>query len=60
MFYRKFTNSIKGEIRLTINLSKEKPTHMYKRMLEIRFFEEKVFKLYVQNLVLAQSRLTSS
>ena len=24
---------------------------MYKRMLEIRFFEEKVFDLYAQNLV---------
>jgi len=51
MFYRKFTNSIKGEIRLAINLSKEKLTHMYKQMLEIRFFEEKVFDLYAQNLV---------
>jgi len=51
MFYRKFTNSIKGEIRLAINLSKEKLTHMYRQMLEIRFFEEKVFDLYAQNLV---------
>jgi pyruvate dehydrogenase E1 component alpha subunit len=51
MFYRKFTNSIKGEIRLATNLSKEKLTHMYKQMLEIRFFEEKVFDLYAQNLV---------
>ena len=51
MFYRKFTNSIKGEITLAINLSKEKLTYMYGRMLEIRFFEEKVFDLYAQNLV---------
>jgi pyruvate dehydrogenase E1 component alpha subunit len=51
MFYRKFTNSIKGEIRLAINLSKDKLTHMYKQMLEIRLFEEKVFDLYAQNLV---------
>jgi len=36
---------------LAINLSKEKLTHMYKRMLEIRCFEEKVFDLYAQNLV---------
>jgi pyruvate dehydrogenase E1 component alpha subunit len=51
MFYRKFTNSIKGEIKLAINLSKEKLTHMHKQMLEIRLFEEKVFDLYAQNLV---------
>ena len=51
MFYRKFTNSIKGEIRLATNLAKEKLVGMYKRMLEIRFFEEKVFDLYAQNLV---------
>jgi pyruvate dehydrogenase E1 component alpha subunit len=36
---------------LTLNLSKEKFVEMYKRMLEIRFFEEKVFDLYAQNLV---------
>ena len=36
---------------MTLNLSKEKFVEMYKRMLEIRFFEEKVFDLYAQNLV---------
>jgi pyruvate dehydrogenase E1 component alpha subunit len=51
MFYRKFTNSLEGEIRLITNLAKEKLVGMYKRMLEIRCFEEKVFELYAQNLV---------
>ena len=32
-------------------LPKSKLTEMYKRMLEIRQFEEKVFELYAQNLV---------
>jgi pyruvate dehydrogenase E1 component alpha subunit len=36
---------------LTINLAKEKLVEMYRKMLEIRFFEEKVFELYAQNLV---------
>jgi pyruvate dehydrogenase E1 component alpha subunit len=36
---------------LTLNLSKDKLVEMYKRMLEIRFFEEKVFDIYAQNLV---------
>jgi pyruvate dehydrogenase E1 component alpha subunit len=36
---------------LAIELSKEKLTHMYKQMLQIRLFEEKVFELYAQNLV---------
>jgi pyruvate dehydrogenase E1 component alpha subunit len=36
---------------LTSNLSKDKLVEMYKQMLEIRFFEEKVFDLYSQNLV---------
>jgi pyruvate dehydrogenase E1 component alpha subunit len=36
---------------LTLNLTKEKLVEMFKRMLEIRFFEEKVFDLYAQNLV---------
>jgi len=36
---------------LTLNLSTEKLTTMYRKMLEIRFFEEKVFELYGQNLV---------
>ncbi|MDH5754930.1 MAG: pyruvate dehydrogenase (acetyl-transferring) E1 component subunit alpha [Candidatus Bathyarchaeota archaeon] len=33
------------------NLTKEKLVEMYRKMLEIRFFEEKVFELYAQNLV---------
>jgi pyruvate dehydrogenase E1 component alpha subunit len=36
---------------LTTNLSKEKLVGMLSKMLEIRFFEEKVFELYAQNLV---------
>jgi pyruvate dehydrogenase E1 component alpha subunit len=32
-------------------LPKEILVGMYKRMVEIRFFEEKVFDLYAQNLV---------
>jgi pyruvate dehydrogenase E1 component alpha subunit len=36
---------------LTPNLGKEKLVEMYRKMLEIRFFEEKVFELYAQNLV---------
>jgi len=36
---------------LTLNLAKEKLAEMYRKMLEIRFFEEKVFELYAQNLV---------
>jgi len=36
---------------LQLNLSKEKLTEMYKKMFEIRCFEEKVFELYAQNLV---------
>jgi len=36
---------------LILNLSKDKLVEMYKQMLEIRFFEEKVFDLYAQNLV---------
>jgi len=31
--------------------SKEQLTYMYRKMLEIRFFEEKVYELYGQNLV---------
>ncbi|MEM3623471.1 MAG: pyruvate dehydrogenase (acetyl-transferring) E1 component subunit alpha [Candidatus Bathyarchaeia archaeon] len=34
-----------------LNLAKEKLTEMFRKMLEIRFFEEKVFDLYAQNLV---------
>jgi pyruvate dehydrogenase E1 component alpha subunit len=37
--------------QLTLKLTKDKLVEMYKRMLEIRFFEEKVFDLYAQNLV---------
>jgi pyruvate dehydrogenase E1 component alpha subunit len=36
---------------LMLSLSKEKFVELYKRMLEIRYFEEKVFELYAQNLV---------
>jgi pyruvate dehydrogenase E1 component alpha subunit len=36
---------------LTIDLSKEKLMEMFRKMLEIRLFEEKVFELYGQNLV---------
>jgi pyruvate dehydrogenase E1 component alpha subunit len=39
------------EKQLTSNLSKEKLVEMYRKMLSIRFFEEKVFELYAQNLV---------
>jgi acetoin:2,6-dichlorophenolindophenol oxidoreductase subunit alpha len=37
--------------RLTTDLKKEKLTEMFRKMLEIRLFEEKVFELYGQNLV---------
>jgi len=33
------------------NLSKEKLIELYRKMFEIRSFEEKVFELYAQNLV---------
>jgi len=36
---------------LALSLTKEKLVEMYRKMLEIRFFEEKVFELYAQNLV---------
>jgi pyruvate dehydrogenase E1 component alpha subunit len=36
---------------LTLNLTKEKFAEIHRTMLEIRFFEEKVFELYAQNLV---------
>ena len=36
---------------LPLNLSKEKSIDLYRKMLEIRRFEEKVFELYAQNLV---------
>jgi len=36
---------------LTLNLTKVQLEEMYRKMLEIRFFEEKVFELYAQNLV---------
>jgi len=39
------------ESKLVLSLSKEKFVELYKRMLEIRYFEEKVFELYAQNLV---------
>ncbi|MGC9346103.1 MAG: pyruvate dehydrogenase (acetyl-transferring) E1 component subunit alpha [Candidatus Bathyarchaeales archaeon] len=34
-----------------MSLTKEKLVEVYRKMLEIRFFEEKVFELYAQNLV---------
>jgi pyruvate dehydrogenase E1 component alpha subunit len=37
--------------KMTLNLPKENLIKMYRKMLEIRFFEEKVFELYGQNLV---------
>jgi len=37
--------------QVTLKLTKDKLVEMHKRMLEIRFFEEKVFELYGQNLV---------
>ena len=37
--------------KLTLNLPKDNLIKMYRKMLEIRFFEEKVFELYGQNLV---------
>jgi pyruvate dehydrogenase E1 component alpha subunit len=37
--------------KLISNLTREKAAEMYKKMCEIRFFEEKVFELYGQNLV---------
>jgi len=37
--------------QLAYNLAKEKLVEIYRKILEIRFFEEKVFELYAQNLV---------
>ena len=37
--------------QLALTLTKEKLVEIYRKMLEIRFFEEKVFELYAQNLV---------
>jgi len=36
---------------LAYNVTKEKLVEMFRKMLEIRLFEEKVFELYAQNLV---------
>ena len=36
---------------MTLSLKKEQSSEMYRKMLEIRLFEEKVFDLYGQNLV---------
>ena len=36
---------------MTINLPREKLVEMYRKMFEIRSFEEKVFELYAQNMV---------
>jgi len=37
--------------KLTLNLERDKLIEMYRKMLESRFFEERVFELYAQNLV---------
>lgn len=42
---------MKGGQNLTLSLKKEQLSEMYRKMLEIRLFEEKVFDLYGQNLV---------
>jgi pyruvate dehydrogenase E1 component alpha subunit len=34
-----------------LNITKDRFVYMFRKMLEIRFFEEKVFDLYAQNLV---------
>jgi pyruvate dehydrogenase E1 component alpha subunit len=39
------------EKQLKSSLAKEKLAEMYRKMLQIRYFEEKVFELYGQNLV---------
>jgi pyruvate dehydrogenase E1 component alpha subunit len=39
------------KMTLTANLTKAKLVEMYKLMVKIRLFEEKVFELYAQNLV---------
>jgi pyruvate dehydrogenase E1 component alpha subunit len=44
-------SSKRGKIELALNLTKEKLVEMFRKMVEIRFFEEKVFDLYAQNLV---------
>lgn len=36
---------------MVLNLTREKLVQMYRKMLEIRSFEDKVFELYAQNLV---------
>lgn len=36
---------------MTLNVPRESLLEMYRKMLEIRFFEERVFELYGQNLV---------
>ncbi|MGQ9507289.1 MAG: pyruvate dehydrogenase (acetyl-transferring) E1 component subunit alpha [Candidatus Bathycorpusculaceae bacterium] len=36
---------------MALNLTKDKLVYMFRKMVEIRFFEEKVFDLYAQNLV---------
>jgi pyruvate dehydrogenase E1 component alpha subunit len=44
------SSSEKGK-HLNLDLSREKLIEMLRKMIEIRFFEEKVFELYAQNLV---------
>ena len=40
-----------GVVRSLMELPKEKLVEMYRKMFEIRSFEEKVFELYAQNMV---------
>jgi len=39
------------ETKLTLNITKDTLVYMFRTMVEIRLFEEKVFDLYAQNLV---------
>jgi len=45
---------------LTTSVSRETLVEMYRKMFEIRSFEEKVFELYAQNLVPARARQSAS
>lgn len=49
--YKRSESFFKPECRRTTILDTEKAAEMYRKMLEIRLFEEKVFELYGQNLV---------
>jgi pyruvate dehydrogenase E1 component alpha subunit len=45
------TENSRWVLELTVDPPKEMLASMYRRMLQIRFFEERVFELYGQNLV---------